>query len=57
MGDSPWLDGVSNLTAFDAALSNYVANTFVTYKYVIRQGTIGLASSPGSVPLTMTLDM
>lgn len=32
---SPWLDGVSNLTTFDQALSDYVTNTYVTSKYVL----------------------
>ncbi|KAF7717541.1 Uncharacterized protein PECH_005469 [Penicillium ucsense] len=42
---SPWLDGVSNLTAFDNALRDYVANTYVTNKYVNQLGCGGLNKS------------
>ncbi|GLI74348.1 hypothetical protein PoHVEF18_002585 [Penicillium ochrochloron] len=42
---SPWLDGVSNLTTFDQALSNYVTNTYVTSKYADQLGCDGLNKS------------
>lgn len=38
MFGSPWLVGVSNLTTFDKALHNYVADTYVTSKYVYSHG-------------------
>ncbi|OOQ85467.1 SH3 domain protein [Penicillium brasilianum] len=41
----PWLDGVSNLTTFDKALSNYVSDTYVTSKYVDLLGCDGLNKS------------